>query len=321
MARSSAKLASTKAPSGKVAAEDTLSTQDWIDAARRMLIRDGVGALKVDRLAKECKVTRGGFYWRFGSRQELLKRLLDEWRSKNTEPMLVALRGPGSPSDRLNRTFNLWLDEVQFDPAKTLHVTVDFNAMPYMTLLVSQIWQEGDVWRVHFLKEYCPKPPLSYTKATVQMLADDIKGGTFQGLEAGLFYYGDASGKNNSSMATEEARNNFDHVKNGLRPWLLNGSNRVLNSNPPHTKVRDFMNACFFGDTGIDITFDPSMKTTIRDLRNLKQGADGSILEEKETDEATGVKFVKWGHASQACYYLIVSAFKGHYQHHAKKAA
>jgi phage terminase large subunit len=211
--------------------------------------------------------------------------------------------------------------EIPFDPKKALHVTLDFNAMPYMTCLVSQIWQEGDVWRVHFLKEYCPKPPLSYTKATVQMLADDIKGGTFQGLEAGLFYYGDASGKNNSSMATEEARNNFDHVKNGLRPWLLNGSNRVLKSNPPHTKVRDFMNACFFGDTGIDITFDPSMKTTIRDLRNLKQGADGSILEEKETDEATGVKFVKWGHASQACYYLIVSAFKGHYQHHAKKAA
>lgn len=211
--------------------------------------------------------------------------------------------------------------EIPFDPKKALHVTLDFNAMPYMTLLVSQIWQEGDVWRVHFLKEYCPKPPFSYTKYAVGMLAKDIEEGCFQGFESGVFIYGDASGKSNSAMATEEARNNFDHVKNGLAKWKTNGWYRVLTSNPPHTKVRDFMNACFFGDTGIDITFDPSMKTTIRDIRNLKQAAGGEIWEEKTEDEDTKVKYIKYGHCSQAMYYQIISAFKGHYQHHAKKAA
>lgn len=211
--------------------------------------------------------------------------------------------------------------EIPFDPNKAIHATLDFNAMPYMTLLVAQIWKENDKWRVHFLKEYCPKPPNSYTKATVAMLAKDIQSGCFEGLKAGVFIYGDASGKNNSSMATEEAKNNFDHVKNGLRPWMIDGSSRWLKSNPPHTKVRDFINACFFGDTGIEITFDPSMKTTIRDIRNLKQGADGSILEEKETDAESGVKYVKYGHCSQAFYYLVISAFNSYFRQHAKLAA
>ena len=122
-------------------------------------------------------------------------------------------------------------------------------------------------------------------------------------------------------MATEEAKNNFDHVKNGLKPWLIHGSNRVLKSNPPHTKVRDFMNSCFFGDTGIEITFDPGMKTTVRDIRNLKQGPSGEILEEKVKDKDTGIKYTQYGHCSQAMYYLIISAFSSYFRQHAKLAA
>ena len=98
------------------APEQTLSTQDWIDAARRMLIRDGIGALKIDRLARECGVTRGGFYWRFKSRGDLLAKLLDEWRNVNTQPLTEALRGPGTPAARLKRTFLLWVAEEAFDP-------------------------------------------------------------------------------------------------------------------------------------------------------------------------------------------------------------
>jgi AcrR family transcriptional regulator len=97
-------------------AEATLSTQDWIDAARRMLIRDGVGALKIDRLAKECNVTRGGFYWRFKSREDLLAKLLEEWRRVNTSPMLEVFKDAGSPAQRLRDAAELWIREEEFDP-------------------------------------------------------------------------------------------------------------------------------------------------------------------------------------------------------------
>ena len=41
--------------------ERGISTEDWIKVARDTLIREGVGAVKVDRIAKKASVTRGGF--------------------------------------------------------------------------------------------------------------------------------------------------------------------------------------------------------------------------------------------------------------------
>lgn len=94
-----------------------LSTQAWIDAARTMLIRDGIHAVKIDRLARACGVTRGGFYWRFKSHAELLDALLVDWRETNTAPMLAALDGPGGPDVRFARLARLWVEEEGFSSA------------------------------------------------------------------------------------------------------------------------------------------------------------------------------------------------------------
>lgn len=202
------------------------------------------------------------------------------------------------------------VDVLHYDPERPIHITLDFNSAPYMTLLVSQIKQlPMGMWAVDFLKEYCFEHPLSTTKAVCEALAEDLKTGCFAGHRAGLFYYGDATGKNNSTMATEEVRHNYDTVEAILLPWMNNDSDRVLRSNPSHVKARDFMNAVFVGKMPIGVTFDKGMSTTIRDHINLKQGADGGILKEYHTDKAMGVRYEKWGHASQASYYLVIAAF------------
>ncbi|KQM63135.1 MULTISPECIES: TetR/AcrR family transcriptional regulator [unclassified Sphingomonas] len=100
-----------------VAPAAKLSTRAWLEAARAMLIRDGIHAVKIDRLARECGVTRGGFYWRFGSHAELLEALLADWRETNTAPMLAALAGPGNPDVRFARLAGLWVDEQGFSSA------------------------------------------------------------------------------------------------------------------------------------------------------------------------------------------------------------
>lgn len=69
----------------------------WIDVAKRALIEEGVGGLKVDRLAKRLGVTRGGFYHHLGDREELFDRLLELWRM---ECRFLPDDGPGtSPSE------------------------------------------------------------------------------------------------------------------------------------------------------------------------------------------------------------------------------
>lgn len=57
--------------------------EGWISCARVLLIEDGLAGIKVDRLAKRLKVTRGGFYYHFTSHHKLLQALLDDWRVNN----------------------------------------------------------------------------------------------------------------------------------------------------------------------------------------------------------------------------------------------
>lgn len=53
--------------------------QDWIDAARRTLVDEGIVGLKVDRLANRLGVTRGGFYHNFKDRDEFLDQIIQHW--------------------------------------------------------------------------------------------------------------------------------------------------------------------------------------------------------------------------------------------------
>jgi AcrR family transcriptional regulator len=57
----------------------------WIDAGLRALAAGGPDAVRVDALAQQLGVTRGGFYWHFGSRETFLDDLLDEWERRCTE--------------------------------------------------------------------------------------------------------------------------------------------------------------------------------------------------------------------------------------------
>jgi len=61
----------------------TLTREDWIAAARRVLLRSGIEDVKVDRLARDLKITRGSFYWHFKSRRDLLDALLRDWEVSN----------------------------------------------------------------------------------------------------------------------------------------------------------------------------------------------------------------------------------------------
>ncbi len=95
----------------------TLERADWLAAARKMLIREGIGAVKVDRVARALKVSRGGFYWRFKGHADLLDALLADWRERNSGAILGALGGSGTPIERFEAGVKVWIDEVDFDPA------------------------------------------------------------------------------------------------------------------------------------------------------------------------------------------------------------
>ncbi|HEX7681708.1 MAG TPA: helix-turn-helix domain-containing protein [Thermoanaerobaculia bacterium] len=71
-----------------------LGRDDWLKAARTALLKGGVEAVRVEKLARKLGVTKGSFYWHFKDRVELLELLLREWEGEMAE--IVASLGQGS---------------------------------------------------------------------------------------------------------------------------------------------------------------------------------------------------------------------------------
>jgi AcrR family transcriptional regulator len=59
-----------------------ITVETWIETARKSLIDEGIGGVKVDRLANRLGVTRGGFYHNFKDRDEFFARLLTFWEEE-----------------------------------------------------------------------------------------------------------------------------------------------------------------------------------------------------------------------------------------------
>jgi AcrR family transcriptional regulator len=80
----------------------------WIDAGLRALGSGGPDAVRVEPLARELGVTKGGFYWHFGDRDELLDAMLDSWERLVIDDVIDRVeRHGGDARAKLRRLFAL----------------------------------------------------------------------------------------------------------------------------------------------------------------------------------------------------------------------
>ncbi len=91
--------------------------ENWLTAARAVLISSGVEKVKIAALANQLEVARSSFYWYFANRQELLDALLEFWRNKNTAPIVErAERSAPTLTQAVLNVFECWSDVDLFDP-------------------------------------------------------------------------------------------------------------------------------------------------------------------------------------------------------------
>lgn len=85
----------------------TLRT-DWIDEGLRALAAGGPDAVRIEALARALGVTKGGFYWHFGGRAELLTEMLDAWERAVIDEVERRVESAGGDGrSRLRRLFAL----------------------------------------------------------------------------------------------------------------------------------------------------------------------------------------------------------------------
>jgi len=93
-----------------------VTRQDWLDAAREILIEQGVGEVKVLSIGARLKVARSSFYWYFRDRQDLLDALLEDWEATNTA---ILVRHVEMPAETVTAAvcnfFRCFIDPALFD--------------------------------------------------------------------------------------------------------------------------------------------------------------------------------------------------------------
>jgi len=125
-----------------------LGRQQWIEAGLKMLAREGIDAVRVERLAEKLRVTKGSFYWHFKDRDALLEALLEAWRALATNAIIdeVEAKGGGAHArlitlfsivaeadGQLDRAIRGWA--ARDDMAKAALQAVDRRRLDYLVTL------------------------------------------------------------------------------------------------------------------------------------------------------------------------------------------
>lgn len=199
------------------------------------------------------------------------------------------------------------VEKVAYNPELPIHITFDQNAVPYNTAIVWQVEKIGNLWYDKAIGEICLENPRNSTEE----VCEEFKM-RYPKHKSGLFYYGDASGKNRSTM-NKDFKHHYEIVEYILRKYTNNSSDRTMISNPSVVKRRDFVNKIFEEKLPIRIVIDESCKNLIADYMYVKQDRDGLKDKHIVTDAETKEKYQKYGHASDAADYQMVELFKNYY--------
>ena len=126
----------------------------------RALAAGGADAVRIEPLARALGVTKGGFYWHFADRRELLEALLATWETASVDAAIERVdAGGGDARARLRRLFGLAAaggddllradlavrDWARRDPAVAARLRrVDNRRMEYMRSLFGEFCPDED---------------------------------------------------------------------------------------------------------------------------------------------------------------------------------
>jgi AcrR family transcriptional regulator len=83
----------------------TLKPKDWIQGGFRALLKGGAGAIRIEVIAREMKVSKGSFYWHFSDVAALKEAMLKHWVKEATFDFIETIKaGDILPEQQLVKT-------------------------------------------------------------------------------------------------------------------------------------------------------------------------------------------------------------------------
>jgi hypothetical protein len=203
--------------------------------------------------------------------------------------------------------YNEHVKSCQYDPERPLHISFDFNIVPYQTCEVIQIEKTTTGYLVRIIREICLKNP----RNTIDDVCDEFKT-IFASHRAGVYIYGDASGRRRND-SDRQNRTNYDKIESMLKSFINERSNRVQRSNPLIIEAKGFVNRILAGVEPVRILIDPGCKYLIEDMQGCKEDIEGKKSKERVYDKVTKEVYEQYGHTSDALTYFLCSAFESYF--------
>lgn len=135
-----------------------LSKNDWLKAARLALLTGGVEAVRVEKLARNLRVTKGSFYWHFKDRGELLDLLLREWEDELLKDIIPRLNGRRG-REALQMLLQLLVKRVPLGEEGLLPSDAAMFTWASVSPVVAQRVNRAERRRVHLLKAIIGRSP------------------------------------------------------------------------------------------------------------------------------------------------------------------
>jgi len=200
----------------------------------------------------------------------------------------------------------------------TLHISVDNNVYPYITITIWQIEDKREfeglchISQIHELP--VRDPDNTATKAAIKF----VQWAQSKDYNDVVFIYGDKTAGNRNTI-DDDKKTFLDKFCDKIQEYYAIRK-KIPSSNPPVALSGEFINAIYEKNyDNLSIKINETCKISINDYIETKQAADGGILKPRVKDSNTGITYEKNGHITDTKRYFICEAFKSSFNRFKKR--
>lgn len=194
----------------------------------------------------------------------------------------------------------------EYDPTLPVHISVDSNVLPYISITYWQIVLEGDKKHIRQIGETCADSPNNTVRKAAKLVAKRLHE---MGVDK-VILHGDASTRAANNI-DDEKRSFHDLFIDTLQKEGTEVVDKVSNKNPSVPMSGEFINAIFDAVLpGLQITIDENCKVSTEDYMSVQKDVNGGILKTKVKNKITMQTYEEHGHISDTLRYVVVDMLR-----------
>lgn len=197
--------------------------------------------------------------------------------------------------------------KVEYNPDLPVHLSIDNNVLPYITVQYWQVDYEGGT-HIRQFGETCAESPNNTVRRAAKLVADKLHS---LGVTGKVFIHGDASTKAANTI-DEQKRSFMDLFIDELNKNGIETEDKVGNKNPSVIMSGEFINAIFdkmIPGVSIEIS-EENCHVSIEDYMSTQKDENGGMLKTRIKDKTTLQTYEEHGHCSDTMRYLVCDILK-----------